>query len=275
MKKVTALCPNCGAKGNAGNKCEFCGAQIPIPVTEAKKTEDNTPFSWYNVIPHGYKIYENGVKGDYAKSSFMVVEAVEKDTRYFAQQGVIDRHGEFIVDCNKNFITIYTDTYDCSFSDNKYYVMKNLQTGETIYKINKDNAEVYYVRGNDMNDDLGDKLILIEEKNQTISSIFDIQKRKSFTIPSEIYPGNNPSTFGGVHFNEETGLLDFFKDEEKTNGEKIRTTWLAKLCNGTIEIIEKKETKLEKTQKSVNQTTGSGCMLFLIPIIASLLYFLL
>lgn len=274
MNTKNTICPQCGAQVTAGTKCEFCGTQIPMPITEAKKTEDNTPFSWYNVIPHGYKIHENGVEGDYAQSSFMVVEAAEKDTRYFAKQGVIDRHGEFIVDCNKNFITIYADTYDCKYSDNKYYMMKNLQTGETIYKFDKDNAEVYCIRGNDMKYDLGDKLILIEDKNRSILSIFDIQKRESFTIPSEIYPGNNPSTFGVVHFNEKTGLLDFSKEEE-TNGEKIRTTWLAKLCNGTIEIIEKEETKLEKTQKSVTQTTGSGCMLFLIPIIASLLYFLL
>lgn len=274
MNTKNTTCPQCGAQGTAGRFCEYCGAQIPMPVTEAKKTEDNTPFSWYNVIPHGYEIYEDGVEGDYAQSLFMVVKAAEEDTRYWAPEGVIDRHGKFIIDCNKNFIKIYIDTYDCRYSDNKYYVMKNLQTGETIYKVDKDNAEVYCVSGNE-NYDIGDKFILIEDKNRSILSIFDIQKRESFTIPSEIYPGNNPSIFVGVHFNEKTGLLDFFKDEEKTNGEEIRTTWLAKLCNGTIEIIEKEENKLEKTQKSVNQTTGSGCMLFLIPFIASLLYYLL
>lgn len=37
MKQESALCPNCGAKGLAGNKCEFCGTFIPLPVAQAAK----------------------------------------------------------------------------------------------------------------------------------------------------------------------------------------------------------------------------------------------
>ncbi len=41
MKQESALCPNCGAKGIAGNKCEFCGTFIPLPVETAKENKLN------------------------------------------------------------------------------------------------------------------------------------------------------------------------------------------------------------------------------------------
>ena len=42
MKQESALCPNCGAKGLAGNKCEFCGTFIPLPVVKtAKENKSN------------------------------------------------------------------------------------------------------------------------------------------------------------------------------------------------------------------------------------------
>lgn len=43
MKQEIALCPNCGAKGFAGKKCEFCGTLIPLPVVQtATDNKSNT-----------------------------------------------------------------------------------------------------------------------------------------------------------------------------------------------------------------------------------------
>lgn len=37
MKRESAICPNCGAKGIAGNKCEFCGTSIPLSVVQTNQ----------------------------------------------------------------------------------------------------------------------------------------------------------------------------------------------------------------------------------------------
>ena len=55
MNRTNAICPQCGAQGTAGRFCEYCGTKIPEPVIENKHEDDNTPFSWYNVVPQGYE----------------------------------------------------------------------------------------------------------------------------------------------------------------------------------------------------------------------------
>lgn len=123
-----ATCPSCGALGESGKECEYCGVLIPTSVKKTIKMKgesgnSSSPFSWYNVCPAGWEPSEGNVIGDASTSLYMVVSQqkvtkVWKDWKeryedkvenYYA---IINRDGIFVVDPSHSELTLFVDNYD-------------------------------------------------------------------------------------------------------------------------------------------------------------------
>lgn len=261
--KTSAICPHCGAQGTAGKFCEYCGTEIPMPIAKVKQDDDNAPFSWYNVIPQGYKISEDNVVGDSSHSLFMVVEADRDNSKL---KGVINRKGKFIVDCNNRSVYLFADTNYCII---KYDLrtptkLQNLQNGEVIYSTTNRFEHINPLWNSSSN------VAIIEDNDTRVFSLYDTQNGEYISLPPEIAYTDTTTNISACGVRGADNQIEIWRNEENSNGEKKNTTWQTKLCNGTIEIINKEE-KIE------NKNSGTGCLLvFLVPLLLplALLYLL-
>lgn len=308
MNRTNAICPQCGAQGTAGRFCEYCGTKIPEPVIENKHEDDNTPFSWYNVVPQGYEPVTDHIFGDYEQSFYMVVE--KTDTRQYIETktvltdsfeenlekmargiplrehqetvtryedtdtyAVINKQGKFVVDPTQSEIYLYVDNYDCIIEYDSLY---NLLSKE---KIEIESPGWRYPKNYDF-------LVNIKKDNDYYS-IYERKNRTEISLDKMI-PGD--FSYKGI---DENGLL-IFEDEDEDEGRTKRCTVEINDNQGFVtfeEILDtdpmtyyRKKWKNELQNRPVenNQTTkkknndnneGRGCCLLILAILAAIVFF--
>lgn len=296
MNRTNAICPQCGAQGTAGRFCEYCGTKIPEPVIENKHEDDNTPFSWYNVVPQGYEPVTDHIFGDYEQSLYMVVK--KTDTRQYIETktvltdsheenlerilsgrplrehqetvtryentytyAVINKQGKFVVNPTRSSIYLYVDNYDCIIGHGTLY---NLLSKEEI-EIESPGWENDY-----------DFLVYIKKDNDYYS-IYERKNRTEISLDKMI-PGD--FSYEGI---DENGLLIFEDEDEDEDRIKMCTVEI----NGnqgfvTTKYREKRKNKLQNRPVENNQTTkkenndnneGRGCCLLILAIFAAIVFF--
>ena len=300
MNRTNAICPQCGAQGTAGRFCEYCGTKIPEPVIENKHEDDNTPFSWYNVVPQGYEPVTDHIFGDYEQLLYMVVK--KTDTRQYIETktvlelygspeenikeifsgrpigehqetvtryentytyAVINKQGKFVVNPTKSEIYLYVDNYDCII---KYDTLYNLLSKE---KIEIKSPGWRYPKNYDF-------LVNIKKDNDYYS-IYERKNRTEISLDKMI-PGD--FFYEGI---DENGLL-IFEDEDEDEGRTKRCTVEINGNQGfvTTKYREKRKNKLQNRPVENNQTTkkenndnneGRGCCLLILAIFAAIVFF--
>lgn len=284
------ICPQCGAQGTAGRFCEYCGTKIPELVIEDSQKDDNTPFSWFNVIPVGYQISEEDVIGDPQKSLFMVVKAgemrqyvqtehvqdfgnyghteIRTHDKACYQYGVIGRNGKFIVDCNKERIELYAETGFCITCTKITSVIReekflNLTTGETLFEtkgpsMGRNIASIY-----------GTQIVKIDDYPNKTFYMFDVQNSSSIQLPDDMATRTSSGVYDTLCYCKD-GILDISRTEKIGQDQKINKQWSARYENGKIQILDGKiENKV-----SASNSGCFGVILLAIAIPLSLLYFL-
>lgn len=300
MNRTNAICPQCGAQGTAGRFCEYCGTKIPEPVIENKHEDDNTPFSWYNVVPQGYEPVTDHIFGDYEQSFYMVVE--KTDTRQYIETktvltdsfeenlekmargiplrehqetvtryehtytyAVINKQGKYVVNPTQSEIYLYVDNYDCIIEYDSLY---NLLSKE---KIEIESPGWRYPKNYDF-------LVNIKKDNDYYS-IYERKNRTEISLDKMI-PGD--FFYEGI---DENGLL-IFEDEDEDEGRTKRCTVEINGNQGFVTIEEildtdrfdDEEIELDEnnqtTKKENNDNNeGRGCCLLILAIFAAIVFF--
>lgn len=277
------ICPQCGAQGTAGRFCEYCGTKIPELVIEDSQKDDNTPFSWFNVIPVGYQISEEDVIGDPQKSLFMVVKAGE--TRQYVQTeyvqdfgnyghteirthdkghykyGIINRQGKFVVDCNKRYIQLIQET-------NYYYysslitgcMLQNLVSGDIVINDSKydgkhDLGYIYKTTFMEITDRIGKKF-----------SLFDMKNNCFVELPSVLSDLTTKYKNCFMFCSFKDGYFVFHKHEYSGDYDYTDTDWKVKIEDGKVEIIDKNIKK--ETPYSYRGCILSLCVVLFIAVIS-------
>ena len=294
MNRTNAICPQCGAQGTAGRFCEYCGTKIPEPVIEHE--DDNTPFSWYNVVPQGYEPLTDHIFGDYEQSLYMVVkktdthqyietktvlsdsheenlkrivsgrplrEHQETVTRYenTYTYAVINKQGKFVVNPTKSSIYLYVDNYDCII---EYDTLYNLLSKE---KIEIKSPGWRYPKNYDF-------LVNIKKDNDYYS-IYERKNRTEISLDKMI-----PDDFSYQEI-DENGLL-IFEDEDginkctvEINGNQGFVTFEEILDTDRFddEEIELDENNQTTKKENNDNNEGRGCCLLILAIFAAIVFF--
>lgn len=308
MNRTNAICPQCGAQGTAGRFCEYCGTKIPEPVIENKREDDNTPFSWYNVVPQGYEPVTDHIFGDYEQSFYMVVE--KTDTRQYIETktvfddsheeyiekkvngiplrkhqetvtryehtytyAVINKQGKFVVNPTKSNIYLYIDNYDCIIG---YSTLYNLLSKEKI-----EIESPYW-------GDITNYSFLVNiKKDNDYYSIYERKNRTEISLDKMI-----PGDFSYIKI-DENGLLIFEDEDEdedrikrctvEINGNQGFVTFEEILDtdrfddddfdDGDDEEIELDENNQTTKKKNNDNNEGRGCCLLILAIFAAIVFF--
>ncbi len=229
-----ATCPSCGAPGEAGKECEFCGTLIPKPAKKtAKKDKTSTsssPFSWYNVCPTGWCTCKDAIIGDASTSLYMVVSHLYLTNSY----AVINRDGKFVKD-PESFITLFTDNYDC-LVDNGIY---NIVTGDTIELDIDPNASksIGY-----------EYLVVCATRSYTYTAFYDRHKRRLISFNEPIYRRYLDS------LNKVDKNTYVFKTEYRTWEVRVQDD------KGIVTFKERKKQADKEKQTDKTQDTVWGCI---------------
>ena len=308
MNRTNAICPQCGAQGTAGRFCEYCGTKIPEPVIENKREDDNTPFSWYNVVPQGYEPVTDHIFGDYEQSFYMVVK--KTDTRQYIETktvltdsfeenlerivrgiplrehqetvtryentytyAVINKQGKFVVNPTRSSIYLYVDNYDCIIG---YSTLYNLLSKEKI-----EIESPYW-------GDITNYSFLVNiKKDNDYYSIYERKNRTEISLDKMI-----PGDFSYIKI-DENGLLIFEDEDEdedrikrctvEINGNQGFVTFEEILDtdrfddddfdDGDDEEIELDENNQTTKKKNNDNNEGRGCCLLILAILAAIVFF--
>lgn len=262
MSKESAICPQCGAQGIAGEVCEFCGTRIPLPVIEEAQEEEaqeEEPFSWYNVIPQGYDPSVENIIGDPANALYMVVKrtfsknkATGSGNEVQDYYGVINRKGKFVVDCDKENIEFYQETNYHLYKSKGESVLQNLETGNTVAKGNIKTTVFQYVKET--------TLVGITNTEKKTFSLFDMNTNRFIRLPFILSDLGTEYDCCSMYCSSKDGLLKFTKHEYNIyNYAKKDTKWDGKIEEGRVVVQTKDDPKNTKKpskdkDKSVTKT---------------------
>lgn len=261
MSKESAICPQCGAQGIAGEVCEFCGTRIPLPVIEEAQEEEaqeEEPFSWYNVIPQGYDPSVENIIGDPANALYMVVKRTLSKNKATGSgkevqdyYGVINRKGKFVVDCDKENIEFYQETNYHLYKSKGESVLQNLETGNTVAKGNIKTIVFQYVKET--------TLIGITDTEKKTFSLFDMNTNRFIRLPFILSDLGTEYKYCSMYCSCKDGLLKFTKLEYTTDYAKKDTKWDGKIEEGRVVVQTKDDPKSTKKpskdkDKSVTKT---------------------
>lgn len=272
-----ATCPSCGALGESGKECEYCGVLIPTSVKKTIKTKgessnSSSPFSWYNVCPAGWEPSKGDVIGDSSTSLYMVVfqQRVTKVCNYWKERyedqvddyyAIINRDGIFVVDPSNSKLTLFVDNYD--------YIKSNDEIKHWLCNITTEGIDILeefcIIASRSIEFDY-----LIFESEGKYTAFYDRLKRKLIPLDKP-FPADSSFPKKGKN---KTYIF-----------EKDKRTWIVKVAGGKGIVTfkeakedEKEELEDEKEElatQTVNDKPNFGCIFWTIAITCLCLLFIL
>ena len=105
MCSSIGFCNQCGAQGEIGSKCEYCGSTISAPLTQDNHSMID---SWSDYHLDGFSIVSENVEGKTDSLEFQVIKG-DRTGLY----GVVDRYGVVRIPCIFNYLKLYLDYNLC------------------------------------------------------------------------------------------------------------------------------------------------------------------
>lgn len=305
MLSDLGYCTQCGAQGEIGTKCEYCGSIISAPLPQGNRSMIE---SWSDYYFAGFSIVSENVEGENDFPEYQVIKG-DRTGKY----GLVDRYGIVRIPCVYDYLRVYLDYNLCSISKDYRHAIYNTDSqavvpfGEIspfgVFLIS-DGLIVGYNTIYDLQGNLKAKLstdsrvillsnlyastlnkrglYCIESGEKLLSDDYKVDKiiDKHLVIVNKVFNGFTRYGIFDCASKElvlNTEYSSILEQEykhyvargqsEQENGSTLSKTITFAIKNDKL-IIEK-----EDVQKF--QTSGSGCMLMLIPLLSPLLYYLL
>lgn len=106
MCSSIGICKQCGAQGEIGKKCDYCGITISVPLPSGNHSMIE---SWSDYHLDGFTIVDDRVEGNTDFPEFQVIKGDR--TGYY---GMIDRYGIIRIPCIYDYLKVYLDYDLCS-----------------------------------------------------------------------------------------------------------------------------------------------------------------
>lgn len=114
MLTSIGICSQCGASGEVGSKCEYCGSTIVTASHNNTQDEGHSMMeSWGDFRLDGFSLVHDNLKGETDSPDYYVIEGNRT-----GNQGLIDRYGNFTIPCIYDRINAYLDYGICCVSKN-------------------------------------------------------------------------------------------------------------------------------------------------------------
>lgn len=306
MLSDLGYCTQCGAQAKVGTKCEYCGSIISAPQPQGYHSMIE---SWGDYHLDGFSIINENAEGDTDFPEFQVIKG-DRTGKY----GLIDRYGTVRIPCIYDYLKVYLDYKLCTIAKDYCHAIYNTD-GQAVVPfgdinplgvfIISDGLVVGYDTIYDLQGNLKVKLstdsrvILlsslyastlnkrglysIEGGEQLLSDDYKVDKIIDIhlVIVNKVFDGF--TRYGIYNCASKEFILnpEFTSIQEQGyrryvakaqySQENVTTTLrtLTFKVNGDNITIEKEEEQKYQTG------SGTGCLLFLLPLLSPLLYFLL
>lgn len=300
------VCMQCGAKGEIGSKCEYCGSIISAPRTQGNHSMIET-YNEYQL--DGFSIVDDKVEGNTDFPEFQVIQG--NKTGYY---GMVDRYGVVRIPCIYDYIKVYLDNNLCAITKDHRNAVYNTD-GEVVIPFGEINPlgaffisdglivgynSVYDLQGNlKIQLPTNKRIVLLSERYATTlqkqgvyslescETLLDDSYKVDKIIDTHLIIVNkafNGFTRYGIYDcksqafvldTEFTSVLqlEYNKYEarsqsEQNDGSTKSRTLILVINDGKIE-IEREDIQTYQTG------AGIGCMLLLLPLLLPILYFIL
>lgn len=306
MLSNLGYCAQCGAQGEIGTKCEYCGSTISAPQLQGNHS---MIVSWGDYHLDGFSIVNENAEGNTDFPDFQVIKG-DRSGKY----GLVDRYGVVRIPCIYDYLKVYLDYNLCSIAKDYRHAMFNTD-GQVVVPFGdinplgvfliSDGLVVGYDTIYDLQGNLKVKLATdsrvillsnlyastlskrglysIEGGEQMLSDDYKVDKiiDTHLVIVNKVFDG---FTRYGIY---NCASKEFVLDTEFTSiQEQGYKRYVAKAQysqeNGTTAMrtltlkVNGENIAIEKEEKQNYQTgSGTGCLLFLLPLLSPLLYFLL
>lgn len=141
MYSSIGFCTQCGAQGEIGATCEYCGSMITTPLPYGNHSMID---SWSDYRLDGFSIVSENVIGDTDFPEFQVVKGDRTE-----KMGLIDRYGAFRIPCIYDHLNVYLDYNLCSVVKDNCNGVYNTD-GHVIIPFGKTNPLGIYIISNEL-----------------------------------------------------------------------------------------------------------------------------
>lgn len=298
-------CTQCGAQGEIGTKCEYCGSIVSAPQPQGNHSMIE---SWGDYHLDGFSIVSENVDGDTDFPEFQVIKG-DRTGKY----GLINRYGTVLIPCIYDYLKVYLDYNLCSIAKDFCHAIYNTE-GQIVVPFEEFNplglfliSDGLIVGYNTVYDLQGNLKIKLPTNHRIIllSNLYasTIQKRGLYslengeTLLSDDYKIDK---IIGTHLVIVNKFLDGFirygiydcasKDfalktefssiQEQEYGQYVarslfdRGDGVTRSKTLTLTILSD-DIVIDKEETQNYQTAGTGCLLLLLPFLSPILYFLL
>lgn len=307
MQSNLGFCSQCGAQGEIGNKCEYCGSTISVSKSEGNHSMIE---SWGDYHLDGFSIANEKVKGSTDISEVQVLRG-NRSGKY----GLVNKYGNIIIPCINDHLMVYLDYHLCTVSKDYRNAIYDTD-GKVVIPFGDANPMgVFVIQNNlivgyntifDLQGNIKvalpsqDRIVLVSELyastfpearslydigsgEQLLSKDFRVDKiiDSHLLIVNKVFDGFTRYGIYNCASKEfvlnpeytsiqEQGYKRYVAKEQylQENGTTALRTLTFKV-NGDNIAIEKDE------KQNFQSGSGAGCLLFLLPLLSPLLYFLL
>lgn len=306
MLSNLGYCTQCGAQGEIGTKCEYCGSIISVPQPQGNHSMIE---SWGDYHLDGFSIVGENAEGYTDFPEFQVIKG-DRTGNY----GLIDRYGVVRIPCIYDYLKVYLDYNLCTLSKDYRHAVYNTD-GQVVIPFGEMNPlgpfllsdglivgynTIYDIQGNlKIKLSVNNRIILlsdlyastikkrgvysIESGEKLLSDDYKVDKiiDKHLVIVNKVFNGFTrygifdcsskefvlKTEFSSI---QEQGYKHYVArgQSEQENGSTLSKTLTLAIRDGKL-VVEKEE------KQNFQTGSGTGCLLLLLPLLSPLLYFLL
>lgn len=303
---MLGYCTQCGAQGEIGGKCEYCGSSITTPRPQGNHSMIE---SWSDYHLDGFSIVDENAEGGSDFPEFQVIKG-DRTGKY----GLVDRYGIVRIPCIYDYLKVYLDYNLCTIAKDYCHAIYNTN-GQAVVPFGdinplgvfliSDGLAVGYDTIYDLQGNLKVKLTTdsrvillsnfyastlnkrglysIESGEQLLSDDYKVDKiiDTHLVIVNKVFDG---FTRYGIYncASKEFELNPEFTSIQEQGYKRYVAKAQYSQENGTTALrtlrfkVNGDNIAIEKEEKQNYQTgSGTGCLLFLLSLLLPLLYFLL
>lgn len=306
MLSNLGYCTQCGAQGEIGTKCEYCGSTISAPQPQGNHSMIE---SWGDYYLDGFSIVSENAEGGTDFPEFQVIKG-DRTGNY----GLVDRYGVVRIPCIYDYLKVYLDYNLCTLAKDYRHAVYNTD-GQVVIPFGEMNPlgaflfsdglivgynTIYDLQGNlKIKLSVDNRIILLSDlyastiKKRGVYSIESGEKLlpddckvdkiidKHLIIVNKVFNGFTrygifdcsskefvlKTEFSSI---QEQGYKHYVArgQSEQENGSTLSRILTLAIHDGKL-LVEKEE------KQNFQTGSGTGCLLLLLPLISPLLYFLL
>ena len=305
MLSGLGYCTQCGAQGEIRTKCEYCGSVISAPQPQGNHSMIE---SWGDYHLDGFSIVDENAEGGSDFPEFQVIKG-NRTGKY----GLVDRYGIVRIPCIYDYLKVYLDYNLCTIAKDYCHAIYNTN-GQAVVPFGdinplgvfliSDGLAVGYDTIYDLQGNLKVKLTTdsrvillsnfyastlnkrglysIESGEQLLSDDYKVDKiiDTHLVIVNKVFDG---FTRYGIYScaSKEFELNPEFTSIQEQGYKRYVAKAQYSQENGTTALrtltfqVNGDNIDIEKEENQNYQTgSGTGCLLFLLPLLSPLLYFL-